>query len=1312
MADEGLSRSEVVAAAVETWTRRLVSLDGRNRMLYFRELSRGTLELSPHLDVVDESAVERLIAGEAVQLSELFVADAVGYAARKVRVIAAKARSNFEEKGLATLYIGHSFASWTRDDGRTPNAPVVMIPVHADLIGSGGEDAVLKAIGPPEVNLPFVFAIRKDIGFDPYPDADERSEDFLEWLDHVRRTCSKLPSFSLDGRVFLTNLEFSKLPMVVDIEQHVDMLAANHVVAAIAGDEKARIELKRDLSIEPDYPDHVEPLEEFLVCDADASQSRAIVAVQRGRSMVVHGPPGTGKSQTIANLISTLAAGGKSVLFVAEKRAAISAVTRRLDDAGCADLVLDLHDGTRRRDTAASLGASIDAIDYRLAHDSVVPHEDLVATRNRLAAHRRQMHLPREPHGLSFFVLQAMLGTPDAEATGLSLSQDVLEKWTEDGRKRVRARLAEWRGLAERLDDDPTEMWSSATLGTADEVESATADVEEIATTLIPAVEEAYRTSLFELTAKADATTSVTEFAEFVATINGLSDRYEAAFLDEASSFAVALAPSERSVLGRFLARAFDDAYRQACRNLLKFGIRDPRAALRDARRAVAAQQIWTDWFPDRWMPPRAETGTALLKALEEYTNALDRLVSAVPALGQVEGFSEQVTVISAMKVHRHLAEARAQLAIAAAEISEFGVGPVLRMSTPGDRRSTDLGGLAMRVFAASAIDAITWQEPELGMFDGDRHRKRGERFVELDGRHLVTTTQRVMREVAARGAAALAEHVREAALVRHEAGLKSLHMPVRQLIARAPNVVKALRPCWAMSPLLVSRMLPATRDLFDVVVFDEASQVSPIDAIPAIARGTQLVVAGDPSQLPPSQFLAAETSNDEEEPATTPGVRSGEFGSILDVMRDLLVEQRLLWHYRSEDERLINFSNMHTYDRSLVSFPGTNRGTGIRHVLVDGLPGTSAETTSNPAVVSRVVELILEHAAANPGESLGVIATGNRHAEAITEALRLARIASAEDHGGFFEEKGAEPFFIKTIDRAQGDERDHVIFSMGFGRNPAGEMVYRWGVVGRAGGERRLNVAVTRAKRRMSVVSSVASHEIDPTRTRSRGAALLTQYLEYAERGGELSPGRDVRSPLTRFETSVRDRLGAAGIPVQPHFGVGQLRLDFAAFVDNGMSRPVLAIETDGAAYNSSLTVRDRDRLRPQALQKRGWRFYRVWAIDWYRDPEGETANVLAAWERAVREARDLEPFGKSSAAGRPVVAGRGRSPIRVRRAGILDYSRAELVQLVRWIESDDLSRTDDELLASATEVLGLTDAGGRVGRALRAAIEEAHRS
>ncbi len=1282
-------------------------------MLYFRELARGTLELSPDLDTVRAPHFTRLLAGESVLLSELLVADARDDAARRVRAIAAKARSNFEEKGLATLYLGHSLASWTRPDGRTPLAPVIMIPIDIDLVEPAGDDAVLEAAGPPEVNLPFEYAVRSELGIAPYPEAAERSDDVEEWLDHVRHACSELPGFSIDRRVFLANLEFSKRPMVIDLEQHLEMLVTNDVVAAMAGDESARAELIRDFDLDWDIPDHIRPQDEFLVCDADASQNRAIVAAQRGRSLVVHGPPGTGKSQTIANLISSLAAQGKSVLFVAEKRTAIAAVTRRLDAAGCGELILDLHDGSRRRDVAASLGASIDAIAHRLAHDSVVPHEDLAATRKQLVAHRRQMHEPRDPHGLSFFDLQAMLGTPEAEATGLRLNVDTLRRWTEEGRATVRARLAEWRRLADQLDDDPTGMWSSAVFRTAEEAAAARSDVEELTATLIPEVEEAYRSALVELSAKVESGVTVARLAGFAATVNQLTESRQPSFLYEAAGLAEALQPEERSRIGRLLARAFKSDYRAARRALPQLGIADSErlAALADARRMVAAQKLWASWFPDRPMPRRIEAGAALVDSLHEYESVFDRLAAVVPALGRVAGFGEQIRIVGAMHVHRHLAAVRASLASAADEIAEFGVGPLLRLAKD-DRSSSDLGGLAMKVFAASAIDAVTWQEPELGMFDGTRHQRTAERFVELDGRHLAATAPRVMRAVAARAAAVMEENPRQAALVRHEAAEEAQNIPVRRLLTRSPAVVKALRPCWAMSPLLVSRMLPATPNLFDVVVFDEASQVLSIDAIPAIARGAQVVVAGDPHQLPPTQFLASESAHDEEAGSGGSSGSRKESESILDVMRGLLIEQELRWHYRSQDERLINFANIHAYDRSLVSFPGTNRGTGVSHVLVDGLPESSKDTASNPAVVDRVVELILEHAAASPGESLGVITTGVRHANSITEALRLARAAAPEDQGGFFEEKGAEPFFVKTMEQAQGDERDHIILSIGFGRNPKGTMVYRWGPLTRAGGERRLNVAVTRAKRRMTVVASVASEDIDPTRTRSRGAALLTQYLEYAERGGELSPGSGDVARLTPFETSVRDRLEEAGIPLQPHYGVGRLRVELAAFAGEEKSQPVLAIETDGVAYNSSETARDRDRLRPEVLERRGWRFHRIWSIDWYRDPDAETSKVMGAWERAVRLATEPELFDHSPVVDRPVVAGRGRSPIAVHRGGILAYTRAELVQLVQWIESDEVSRTDEEVLAAAVEVLGFRDSGGRVGRALRAAIKEAHDS
>lgn len=1314
MNGEASSRQETLRRAVDEWSRRLVSLDGRNRMLYFRELSRGTLEVSPGAEGIRTPQLETLLAGDPVQLSDLFTPEALPAARLRVRALAAKAKSNFEEKGLATLFIGYSFASWKRPDGRSPRAPVVMIPLRIVLEGAAGDDAVIEVRGPAEVNLPFVYAIRRDAGTEPYPEIEQRSADYRDWPGHIVERCRDVPEFSVDDRFFIANLEFSKLPMVVDMEQHRDELLGNDLVAALAGHEPARDALKVPPDVAIDLPDHTVPQEDFLVCDADASQNYTIVAALQGHSLAIHGPPGTGKSQTIANLISSLAANGKTVLFVAEKRAAIAAVTRRLDEAGCGDLVLDLHDGSARRTIARSLAASIESVDQLLAHTAVDAHGDFVASRKKLVAHRRQMHQKREPMALSFSVLQSMVGTPDGEVTGLRLSVQDLEKFTEEGRADAKSLLAQWRGLTKRLDEDPTGMWSTAELGTSEEATAARKDVEDLVEVLIPAVENAYRDALADVSLPASPDVSVDKFAEVIATINELYDRYTPEFLDNAPSLAEGLRPAERSAVGRLISRIFNPSYRSIRRSLQQVGFvgADQVAVLSDARRANEAQEMWSRWYRGARLPSHVEGGPALVQALRDYHAVRDRLVIRVPELAALDDFGAEDVAIRAMLVHRNLADARADLARVVSEIGAYGLRPLLRAETEGGKRSDDLGAKAMRVFAATAIDAITWQEPELATFDGARHQKVAERFAELDAHHVATTSHRVMRVVAAGAAEALQSKSREAALVRHEAAAKSHHMPIRQLISRAPTVVKALRPCWAMSPLLVSRMLPATPNLFDVVIFDEASQVLPIDAIPAIARAAQVVVSGDPLQLPPSQFVVSDSSEDQErEQGTEAANATVDAESILDVMRNLLVERNLRWHYRSQDERLINFSNMVTYDRSLVSFPGTNRGTGVKLVLIDGLPETAEQTASNPAVVSRVVELIMEHAKDNPDESLGVIAMGRRHANALTEALRLARSQSEESYDGFFEDKGAEPFFIKVMEQAQGDERDHIILSVGYGRNPQGDMVYRWGALTRKGGERRLNVAVTRAKRHMTVVSSVAANDIDPTRTRSRGAALLAQYLEYAERGGESIPGRDPTPELTRFETSVRDRLTAAGIPLEPHHGMGRLRIDFAAFGNKSKTRPVLAIETDGVGYNSSDTARDRDRLRPEVLRKRGWRYHRIWSIDWYRDPESETAKVVAAWEGAVAETKDRSPnqLGHDSLADRPVVAGRGRSPVAITGAGILDYSRAELVRLILWIQSDGITRTDDELMAEAMEVLGFKVANHRIKRALGGAIAQA---
>jgi very-short-patch-repair endonuclease len=403
------------------------------------------------------------------------------------------------------------------------------------------------------------------------------------------------------------------------------------------------------------------------------------------------------------------------------------------------------------------------------------------------------------------------------------------------------------------------------------------------------------------------------------------------------------------------------------------------------------------------------------------------------------------------------------------------------------------------------------------------------------------------------------------------------------------------------------------------VVIFDEASQIVPADAIPSIMRGHQIVVAGDDRQLPPTNFFRqvgdGEDDLADEEDENLVSFGAG-FESVLDALRPLLPTWPLAWHYRSRDERLVAFSNTHIYGGALTTFPGVARDDCLRHVVVNQTPEPGQEV-SVTAEVEQVVELILEHARSRPDESLGVIALGIKHAERIDTALRHT-LARQTDLEPFFADDRPEPFFVKNLERVQGDERDAIILSIGYGKHPDGRMRYQWGPLLRDGGERRLNVAATRAKHSLTLVSSFSSQDVDPDRLTKAGAKLLADYLEYAGSGGTYSATSGA-TELNPFEADVRDRLAACGITVVPQYGVGGYRVDFAATHPDDTDRMLLAIEADGASYRRSGSVRDRDRLRGEHLQRLGWSFHRIWSTNWFRDPQSEVAKLKQAYDHAL---------------------------------------------------------------------------------------------
>jgi len=631
---------------------------------------------------------------------------------------------------------------------------------------------------------------------------------------------------------------------------------------------------------------------------------------------------------------------------------------------------------------------------------------------------------------------------------------------------------------------------------------------------------------------------------------------------------------------------------------------------------------------------------------------------------------------------------------------------------------------LVEHVWCASVLEHLSFSDAEVGAFDGVTLSRHVQEFVVADRSQIAAGAGKVRRAVAENINKVRNENPEADALVGSEVRKKSRHRTLRELTKMAPDVLLALKPCWAMSPLAVSQLLDA-KQLFDVVVFDEASQVPPADAVPALMRAKQAIVAGDAKQLPPTAFFASTTLDDDAAEAEgllgdlTTGTES-----ILDALANVVTTGAvtLRWHYRSRDERLIAFSNAQPalYDWQMVTFPGTEGRDAVRHVYVPWQPSDGSSAESSAAEVLRVVELIAEHAHVQPQMSLGVIAMGIKHSDRIAEALRRAR---AEDPklDAFCESHGAETIFVKNLERVQGDERDAIILSIGYGKGDDGRMVHRFGPINNAGGERRLNVAVTRARSQMTVVSSFLPTDLDPAKLKNEGARMFGRYLTYAASGGaDLGHVHRSHPPLNHFETDVRDRLTAAGLPLVPQLGVSGYFIDFAACHQDRPGEFVLAIETDGAGYHSSATARERDRLRQEHLERLGWKFHRIWSTDWFRNREAEVIKARAAWAAACAAA-DSDSVSVSAppvaAPPPPVVTTAPPATRSLPRPGLqpgesIDtYTPENLLDIVTWVASDGLLRTDLELLDEVVSVMGYQRRGVRIVDRVERAIASFHR-
>ena len=1295
-------------------------------------------------DVMAEYLAEELRAGR--WRSEL---DSDALDVRLIEIFR-HARTSLEESGANTLYLGLGFLRWFESESsqKPRRAPLLLVPIVIERLSVQEGFRFVMDDAEVRVNTTLLQLLERDFDLtvpvgDPLPE-DERGVDVDKVLDVFRRTALAMPRWEVEDVACIGFFSFTKYLMWLDLKNRDELLQSavlRHLVeapgAALPQDvpEFARDEL-----------DDVDPAEVFCPKDADSSQLSAVMAGSAGRSFVLEGPPGTGKSQTITNLIAQSLANGKRVLFVAEKRAALEVVHHRLADVGLGPFCLELH-STKSGPKAVleQLRATLD-LGYRRAPDEWQKVADeLQRQRAALNEFVHALHRRRE-HGWS--VHQAMAGLVQLrDATRLSLPELLAAspETVAQAREAVAGLVvaagslgvpdrAPWWGV-QRGDWTPAvtrdfrpmaERLRAAVVATQDalrpvvealSLQSAFGEVgpsHEQLTLLVELLRALQAPSLPPAAwLRLPAWREFDDDLERAIAIGRRRDdlwmqleprwRRDLLALDlgtlaasyrlHAESFFVfrwwrlrAIKPVLAGVAAGPLGKpvAIRDDLERALR------VRDEERELRGCTAAATGLGgLWRDGQADwneidgwlrqarelrqlalRLVPGSLQPDPGLLATLADHLDAQrdgagalgplcgelyaahDELLAAraqVQAyleldLEQAFGVEVAPGYLAAVRQRvdgwlEHEAGLRDQCAYrrAATRAEQLHLGPLVAAHATGELATRELRRAFDRSVYEGWLDLVHQREPQLARFRGQDHEAAIARFAELDRRAIELGAKVVVARLAAK-----LPRLRDTQVASSELGIlerelkkRRRHKPVRRLLAEIRGLWPRLSPCVLMSPLSVAQFLDRDAQRFDIVVFDEASQIPMWDAVGAIGRGESLIVVGDSKQLPPTSFFQRVAQDDDAEVDDLPE----DLESVLDECAAAgLPRMHLDWHYRSRHESLIAFSNHHYYQNRLLTFPApepAQDGAGVRCVRVDGVydrAGSQQNKVEAEALVAAVVRRLRDPELSR--RSIGIVTFSRAQQSLIEDLLDAERRADPSLETVLAE--ADEELFVKNLENVQGDERDVILFSICYGPDAAGKVYENYGPLNLQGGERRLNVAVTRARRELVVFSSVGPEQV-ANRTVATGARHLRYFLDYALRGEaaligaiERDPSRDVDSP---FEASVRDALVERGHEVHVQVGCSGYRIDLAVVDPAVPGRYLLGIECDGATYHRAATARDRDRLRESVLRGLGWELLRVWSTDYWQDPAGEIERLEVAIEQArvaaatARELQAAEP-------------------------------------------------------------------------------------
>lgn len=1362
-----LSNENKQPPRVEKWKNKLLDLSLRNRLLNTKDTNiipiacsdistledkiadEESLTLNPLSDLLSEKDVHDLtmlrncdiktdiktLLDQELAQQRLWTTLSLKDMMHRLTALYRKGKTDLEEGGVNTIFLALGFVEWrvSERDEKSYCAPILLLPVRLQRKSITDGIKISRVDGETVINETLLELLRSQYnltipGISPLP-VDKSGVDVSRVMQIFRQAIKDMKGWEVREEACIGHFSFGKFVMWYDMTARLEVLKQTPLIShLISGgglfDDGIEVFPPEEISR------HLDLSRLYCPVSADSSQLAAVLYSELGKSFVLHGPPGTGKSQTITNIIAHNLALGKKVLFVSEKKAALDVVHKRLSQIGLKPFCLELHSNkSGKSEVLAQFNEALYTADPGIP---ATEWENTVAVldalRKELDGHVKELHR-QYPNGFSAYdCFVHLLDYKDLSALPTAAMESDLLTQSHGERLQARQKFIDMAEARQHVETESLQglnilsplQWSpigedklrEAAKGlqeaTENLIQKFSVAAEYLSLHTIHAVMDIYQTALImeelkeyddipgaffcdEFSEKVDF---ITKFSARVQCLPELRNKLHSYRLEKFTDFDFAgiaerIARNEGSF---FLIKFFrNNALLKELAELKKSGgvklsIQELKALIPDAQQYIdtlkaynsgkdkAAALLGKEWNEEetKWESLQQKIDQAkkiiaqvdvLAKTDRQLKEAvLNKLQELMPDISSRcqhgSGLRNDINdMLEAWNIFHEKRQIFAEYSHNVWEITDITalhekVGNVIKY-IPALRNVmryrnlynevSALSGIQFadvvekvtgvanweefydRIFFKNMLDQILEHSPLLCQFSGATQNERIKKFGEFDAKYMTLTKKLIFARLAAnlprrrsdpRPAAGT-----ELFILKHECEKRSRHLPVRKLLEKIPNLAPVLKPCFLMSPLSVAQYLPAESAPFDLIVFDEASQIPVWDAIGVIARGKQLIVVGDPKQMPPTNFFQkGDSENDEYDSELTEDLES-----ILDECIAAGVHSTYLnWHYRSRHESLIAFSNHHYYDDRLYTFPAARNTEklGIRfEFIADGVYDRK-NTRTNRKEAEAMVRYIFDRLERSEGKfrSIGVVTFSQAQKDLIEDLLEEERPRHPALET-YFSDSAEEPLFVKNLENVQGDERDVILFSIGYAPDINGNFSMNFGPLNRQGGERRLNVAITRAKEQVVVFSSIHANQIDLNRTQAVGAAHLKSFLDYAENKSNIYSAATVEKGSDGLRDAIAGFLTEKGYKVEKNVGCSGFRIDLAVKHPEKPEEYLLGIECDNVSYAAQHTTRDRDNLRNQVLKGLGWHIYRAWCVDWKFGRSCAEDDLLAFIEKVKNE-------------------------------------------------------------------------------------------